>query len=577
MWALFKPQDYLKIFPIRCFGRYYEDDLAKSKVFSLACTPEGAFFVNILRHIQSSMSKPFDMTKFVLDNQDAVNFEEAIAQLEVYLGIYRLLAADLRDAMVKHRGESLVFNKFGDSFLFDSIIHVIMRHLGQDIDFRLALADSQTRKRLMDDVMTQILERSEEEFTSLAKPGTWLKDLKYLTFDINRYEVSRRSAKRTDEKKEFIIDLRRFDDHLKDMPAALSQYFSKDFLGINSGAMLYGDKGAGKSGVLAFATAWAWKNNWVVVKVPSVHRLTQEKIPFKRHEESRLYLQPELAKEFLDDLIKTNEHLLENIPVNLEKYGFFNFTGCHENEPIAVPNTYDEWTQSYMYDSDKFLFPGELQANLNEQRHWKTKLKEKLPSPKTVLELCKFAEKEPDYTTNIIAEVIEQLQDQEVYPVFTAVDDYNYFYRRTVFPSFRYDNKKLKGFVPPYHMALCRMFMRMDGHKFKNGYKLVASSNYHLYKHVFSPEKIDHPRGFSLKLEGVKLDYFRNAMYHYTNLNLLKEDVVDESLIQQFYVESQGNWGILNYFLYKRYNCYDLTDFKFDKRKFLEEQDMSNR
>lgn len=520
------------------------------------------------------MSKPFDMAKFVLDHQDTVDFEEAFGQVDVYHGIYRLLAADFREAMMKHRTSSFVYNKMGDSFLFDSLLHTIMRHLGDDIDFRLSMADPEVRKALFANVMTQILERSEEEFASLAKPGNWLLDLKYLTFDIHRYEVSRRSAKRTNEKKEFIIDLRGYKDHLKNLPTALNQYFYKGFLGLNSGAMLYGDRGSGKSGVLTYVTAWAWKNNWIVVKIPSVHRLTQEEIDFVRHEESRLYLQPELSREFLDDLVKTNEHLLSQIPVNMKLYGFCNFAGCHEEEPIAVPNTYDEWTQSHFYDSDKFLLQGEQQSNLNEQRHWKTKLKEKLPQPKTLLELCKFAEKEPDYTTNIIGEVVEQLQNQDLFPVLTAVDDYNYFYRRSVYPSFRYDNKKLKSFVPPYHMALCRLFMKMDGHKFKNGFKLVASSNFHLYKHVFGPEKIDHPSGFSLKLEGVKLNYFRNAMYHYTNLNLLKEDVVDENLIQQFYVESQGNWGILNYYLYKRYNCIDLTDFKFDRRKFLAEQDL---
>ena len=531
-------------------------------------------FVNTMRQIQSLMNKPFDMTKFVLDHQNSVEYNEAIGQFEFYIGIYRLLAADFREALMKHRGNSFVYNKLGDSFLFDSLLHVIIKHLGEDIDFRLAMADAQTRKLLFEEVMNQILERSVEEFASLTKPAIWLNDLKYLTFEVSRYDVSRRSAKPTAEKKEFIIDLRTIKDHLDEVPAALSKHGYKDLVGFNSGVMLYGDRGAGKSGLLAFVTAWAWRNNWIVIKIPSVHRLTQTAIPFKRHEESRLYLQPELAKEFLDDLVKTNEHLLSNIPVDLKIYGHFNFTGCHENEPLAVPNSYDEWTQSNLYDSDKFLFPGELQANLNEQRQWKTKLKEKLPAPKTVLELCKFADTEPDYTTNIIAEVIEQLQNQEAYPVFTAVDDYNYFYRRSVYPSFRYDNKKFKGFVPPYHMALCRLFMKMDGHKYKNGFKLVASSNFHLYKHLFTPEKIDHPRGFSVKLEGAKLNYFRNAIYHYTNLNLLKEDVIDENLIQQYYVESQGNWGILNYFLHKRYTCIDLTDFKFDKREFLEEQDL---
>ena len=149
---------------------------------------------------------------------------------------------------------------------------------------------------------------------------------------------------------------------------------------------------------------------------------------------------------------------------------------------------------------------------------------------------------------------------------------YNYFFRRSVYPSYRYDNKKLKGFIPPYHMALCRLMMRMDGHRFKNGFKLTASSNYHLYKHTFNPDKIDQPRGFSMQMTGLRLNYFRNAIYHYTNTNMLQEAQIDERLVQQYYAESQGLWGNLIELLRNRQACVHIRNFKFDKREFLAEE-----
>lgn len=56
------------------------------------------------------------------------------------------------------------------------------------------------------------------------------------------------------------------------LPASL-KYF-KNLTGINSGAMLYGDRGSGKSGTLAYVTMWAHKNNYLVVNVPSAYKLT---------------------------------------------------------------------------------------------------------------------------------------------------------------------------------------------------------------------------------------------------------------------------------------------------------------
>ena len=569
---MFKATDFSKVFPTKSFGRYFEDDISHSKVFSLACTPEISMLVSVLRGIQATKDSPFDLAKFVLDSQDAADFDEALAQFENYQGIYRLLARDFRDAMVRRRGESFVYNKMGDSYLFDTVLHVIVRHMSKDIDFRLALAQADSRKAIFESLMQQILDRTEEEFATLKEPSIWLRDLKYLIFEVSKYEIKGREAKATDQLKEFVIDLRKIKDHMDELPVALKDFSYKEWLGLNSGIMLYGDRGSGKSGTLNFITTWAWKNNWLILSVPSVHRLTQEEIAFQRHEESRLYLQPQLATEFLNDFVKTNEHLLDKIAVDLSIYGHFNFSGCHDHEPIAVPNTFDEWTQTHFYDSDKFLLNGEMQAYVNDQRHWRTRLREKLPEPKTLLDLCKYAEKDPEYTTNVIAEVIEQLREQEVHPVLTVVDDYNYFFRRSVYPSYRYDNKKLKGFIPAYHMALCRLMMRMDGHRFKNGFKLTASSNYHLYKHTFNPDKINQPRGFSMQMTGLRLNYFRNAIYHYTNTNMLQEAQIDERLVQQYYAESQGLWGNLIELLRNRQACVHIRNFKFNKREFLAEE-----
>ena len=572
------PEDFNQIFPKGCFGSFFQEDVSKTKIFSIQCSLDAVAIINVLRTFQQSTFKDnsFDLTRFVADHDgDPRDFEDAIKQLDVYHRVSRVIGRDLREAMMKNRGHTFVAYKMGESFFFDIIVHILVKHMQLSAEFRRAMAEPESRKLILEQVMNQILEKTQEDFASYSDPAVWLGDLGKFTLNFKKHEVDQarklRSSQEDTADHTYELDMAKHRAIVQQQPEALaSSEFYSNFLGMNSGLMLYGDKGAGKSGVLNYVATWAWKNGFILLKMPSAHHVMHTPCKFVRHEESKLFLQFDHAKELLDDFVATNEKILASIPVDLSLYGKFNITGCHEDEPTPVPNTYDPWTQSHLYDSDKYYLEGEKQSILHDQRMWKLRpLKERLPAPQTLLELCKFADTEVEFATNIFAEVIEQLQNQESYPVLVCVDDYNWMYRRSCFPSFRYDNKKLKGRVPPYHMALGRMFMRMDGHRFKNGFKVVASSNFHLYKHVFTPEKINWPAGFSRQLKGMTLDEFRLAVYNYTNSKLLTETSIDERMIQQFYVESQGNWGNLLQLINRRYQCIELNTFRIDKRKFL--------
>lgn len=571
-WVILNPTDYSKIFPTGSFGTYRADDLERSKVFGLALMPESNSIITSLKNIAKFGSKPFDFVDFVIMYQDEVEFKESLAQLENYQGIFRLLSEELRIQIDKNRGHSLIYHRFSDSFLADTLIHVLMKYVEASRDFRLAMAHSDTRKTFFAELMQNyILTKSEEEYSVLRKPEVFVEELGVVTYTGPQLDiVDDKLITVGGNKIEVSLNMKKFAKIKDHLPAAVNQFAAKGLLGFNSSVMLHGSRGVGKSGILNFVTSWAWYSKWVILKVPSAHRLTQVQKHFWRHEESRLYVQQELGMEILQDFIATNKHILDKIPVDLNRYGFYNVSGCHSEEPKAVQNVFDEWTQTHFYDSDKFLMEGELQHNLAQQRHLRANLKEKLPTPKTLLEVASYAEKDPEYVVNVLAEVIEQLQNQSQYPVLTVVDDYNWFFRRSAYKSFRYDNKVMKSCIPPYHMALCRLLMRMDGHKYKNGFKLTASSHYHLYKHVFNPTKINYPEGFDIEMKGMKLDHMRCAVYHYTNTELLQERVIDERIVQQYFSESQGNWSDLMVYVNKRHIAYDFTDFKLPRNKALE-------
>ena len=82
-------------------------------------------------------------------------------------------------------------------------------------------------------------------------------------------------------------------------------------------------------------------------------------------------------------------------------------------------------------------------------------VKEHLPEPKNLKEIMEIGLKKPYLATNILAEVIEQIYNQEDIFVLSLVDDFNWLFRPTVHWAMQYaDLKKLNHKIPPYHMAL---------------------------------------------------------------------------------------------------------------------------
>ena len=62
--------------------------------------------------------------------------------------------------------------------------------------------------------------------------------------------------------------------HLR-TPRDLDEGSIHNFSGHQSGVLLWGEQGAGKSGTLLGLSLWAYYNNWIVLKIPSVFELTQ--------------------------------------------------------------------------------------------------------------------------------------------------------------------------------------------------------------------------------------------------------------------------------------------------------------
>mmetsp|Transcript_8449 Transcript_8449/g.14169 ORF Transcript_8449/g.14169 Transcript_8449/m.14169 type:complete len:185 (-) Transcript_8449:892-1446(-) len=73
------------------------------------------------------------------------------------------------------------------------------------------------------------------------------------------------------------------------------------FKGFNTGGMLWGERGCGKSQILAYLTAWAHENSWINVTVTGCTDFVDASQRIERFENG-LYIQPNLASRLLNDM-----------------------------------------------------------------------------------------------------------------------------------------------------------------------------------------------------------------------------------------------------------------------------------
>ena len=72
--------------------------------------------------------------------------------------------------------------------------------------------------------------------------------------------------------------------------------------------------------------------------------------------------------------------------------------------------------------------------------------------------------------------------------MLVALDGYNTWFRRSLYPSFRYANdKNLRGHIPPKDVALIRLLMKFDGHMIRQGVKYVGTSHWGQFNHIMKP------------------------------------------------------------------------------------------
>jgi small subunit ribosomal protein S29 len=301
---------------------------------------------------------------------------------------------------------------------------------------------------------------------------------------------------------------------------------------------LWGKSGSGKSGTMSYVISWAHENDWAVVNIPRARKYTTVAILIERHING-LYLQHQLAKELLEDLFKSNEQKFEELKVNLDIYGKYDMTGISDEEAEPCPRIWDQqrrvWSDAWRDHLTEF----EIQQIENDTPRMEGRISDFLKEPKTLSEIAQYGIENPDQSTCAIAEIMNQLYNQDEANLLVAIDGYSDWFRPSEYTSFRYANSGYN--IPPYDLAIPRLFMKFDGHMIRNGFKLCTSTQESYAGHLFTPDFIDSPEGFNAEMQPLHLNEFRYAVNYFRLTSRVNLDTPEER-IEAMHMESQGNW-----------------------------------
>lgn len=306
-----------------------------------------------------------------------------------------------------------------------------------------------------------------------------------------------------------------------------------------AGFLLDGHKGVGKSQVLNMLAMWGRMNGWLVVLEPFPSRYSKEIAEIKRSNNG-IYIQNEFAQQFLEVMSVSNREMLEEIPVDMTAYG----TRAIDGEPVGetrrlyeplIEKAVDQEVQDKKLSEVQRL---ERIADYKEQIRIPS-MAEQLPDPQNVWEILDFGLQNEAYATQAVAEVLLQLQRQTTHPVLVIVDEWNECFPVSSYVSIRYDNTRFHGYIPSYHLTMPRALHRWDGHLYRRGVKICATSWKRFKRRDYRPDLLgvkDHQirtvRNFS-QFE------FANFVTYYRLMNVLHKFPRQD--LEYFYMLTQGN------------------------------------
>eukprot|EP00826_Nyctotherus_ovalis_P032957 TRINITY_DN2656_c0_g1_i15.p1 TRINITY_DN2656_c0_g1~~TRINITY_DN2656_c0_g1_i15.p1 ORF type:complete len:705 (+),score=182.56 TRINITY_DN2656_c0_g1_i15:115-2229(+) len=552
-YTLFPLHEFRTLFPYGFFGDYEKSEFTYTNTFAIMCREEGLrlaaeYSYRTLPYERRLINYKELMHECIKDMKFR-KLSEYIKRDDYFKCFYYDFCLDLIDVYREIKFKDPVGRQLLEAAsIFDSIVSILVRSLRQR-PLKLFLLHREARKKIMKEFLEQLKTEITKEKIVPINMSEILVTLHKVEFnldyadlkDVLKAEEMPKDLKDGKFKYTLLLEqLQKRCDHLW-RPKDTSKFSFTSFKGFNTGALLWGERGRGKSMILAYLGVWAHDNNWASILVPSGDRLVRGFEPLTQHS-CGLYMQPQYAHEILRGILQTNKDLFASLPVNMDLYGKFNLAGWHDNDPPPVIPEYDPVRKTWSDHWKTFFSKPQLAALEEAKAKHDLRLAHQLQEPKTLLDIAQFGTSDSAYATVCIAEILEQLYNTDLCNTLIAFDDFNEWMDSSGYKSYQHHfRKERKGRIPPYDLALVRMFMRFDGHLMRNGVKNTATTEKRYFNQVCRPEDINFPKGYAIETSPLALDDFRN-MCRYYNMARWTFKQFQEWEMEAHYMMSQGNW-----------------------------------
>lgn len=193
--------------------------------------------------------------------------------------------------------------------IFDGIVSILIQELGKK-PMRPYICDKNARMALVDQLVSKIrsylksTNHQVKDFSEICEVMPLIKlQLNKATLSGQFAELQKKDVK---EYKLYMQGYHKFCNHHW-RPAEIRRASFPRFKGNNTGALLWGERGCGKSQILTYCTAWAHDaDNWINMTLSNSEDMVSGRSPALRWKNG-LYLQKPMAVQMLQDFKTSNE------------------------------------------------------------------------------------------------------------------------------------------------------------------------------------------------------------------------------------------------------------------------------
>ncbi|GAW82633.1 hypothetical protein, conserved [Plasmodium gonderi] len=312
--------------------------------------------------------------------------------------------------------------------------------------------------------------------------------------------------------------------------------------------LIDGKRGTGKSSILNSIVLWAKLKQWFVIFVPDIKKYKFDINNIVRSN-TNLYIQPELSRQFLEDIVKANEPFLKKLKVSKEILQNTCLDGTHllYNKRIyddIIKKTIDVEIKN---DEQNYNSLSEKEKNFYVQKLYKfyydnvkiPNILDKFSVPSNLLELVNIGINNSSYSNLCIYALFEHLKKQNEFPLLIVVDQFNFNLSVSEYLSINFENTKYNGYIPTYYFTIPKLLLKWDTNKYKRCVKIVSTCWDRENRRNFRPELLGIHKTQIKTVRNFTLREFKNYVSH-----LYNQDVIynfDINKLEYFYMLTGGN------------------------------------